>query len=59
MEKLILLSIVIVAIALPGWLSTAPKPQKALRKMQGLLVVFVVIWGYLCTHWYPALVPLK
>jgi hypothetical protein len=59
MSKLILLSIVLVAMAVPAWLSTAPQPRKALRKAQAIVMAFVVVWAYLCLHWYPELVPLK
>jgi hypothetical protein len=59
MEKLIILSIVLVSMAVPGWLSTASRPRKALRQTQGIVFVFVLLWGYLCLHWYPDLVPLK
>jgi hypothetical protein len=59
MAKVIILSILIVSVGVPAWLSTAPNPRKALRKAQGIVVAFVVVWGYLCLHWYPALVPLK
>jgi hypothetical protein len=59
MEKLIVLSIVFVTIAVPTWLSTSQRPKPALRKAQTIIVVFVLLWGYLCLHLYPQLVPLK
>jgi hypothetical protein len=57
--KLIILSILIVSIAVPAWLSGSPQPQKALRRTQGIIVLFVLVWAYMCLSWYPALVPLK
>jgi hypothetical protein len=59
MEKLIILSIVLVSMALPAWFSTSPKPKKALRQVQGGILLFILVWGYLCLHWYPLLVQLK
>jgi hypothetical protein len=59
MAKLIILSILLVSIGVPAWLSGSPQPRKALRKAQVIVTLFVVVWGYLCLHWYPELVPLK
>jgi len=59
MEKLIILSILLVSVAVPTWLSTSPQPRKALRQTQGFMVFYVIVWGYMCLHWYPVLVPLK
>jgi hypothetical protein len=59
MAKLIILSILLISVSVPAWLSTSPQPRKALRKAQVLVVLFVIVWGYLCLHWYPVLVPLK
>jgi hypothetical protein len=58
-EKLIILSIVIVSMGVPAWLSTSPRPRQALRQSQTVVFLFVLVWGYMCLHWYPALVPLK
>jgi hypothetical protein len=57
--KLIILSIVFVSFSLPIWLATAPRPSRALRKAQTLVFLFVLVWAYLCLHWYPALVTLQ
>ncbi len=59
MAKLIILSILIVSMAVPIRLATAANPQRALRRVQGIVVVFVVVWGYMCLHVYPSLVELK
>ena len=59
MSKLIILSIVLVSVAVPTWLSTSPQPRKALRRAQGIVALFVIVWAYLCLHWYPDLSPLK
>jgi hypothetical protein len=58
-EKLIILSILLVSVAVPTWLSDSSQPRKALRQTHGIIVLFVIVWGYLCLRWYPALVPLK
>jgi hypothetical protein len=57
--KLIILSIVLVSFALPTWMSTTPRPRRALRKLQWTMFVFVFVWAYMCLNWYPALVELK
>jgi hypothetical protein len=59
MEKLIILSVVLVSMAVPSWLAASAKPRKGLRRVQGIVVLFVVLWGYMCTHWYPNLVQIK
>ena len=59
MEKLILLSIVFVSMGVPAWLSTSRRPRHALRQAQACVLVFAIIWGYLCLHWYPQLVQVK
>jgi hypothetical protein len=59
MAKLIILSVLLASMAVPAWLSTSPNPRKALRKTQGLVVLFVIVWGFMCLHWYPELVPMK
>ena len=59
MAKLIILSILIVTVLLPASMSSSLQPRKALRQVQGLVVAFVIVWGYMCLHWYPELVPLK
>jgi hypothetical protein len=57
--KLIILSILLVTVLVPAWMSSSSQPRKALRRVQGLVVVLVILWGYMCLHWYPALVELK
>jgi hypothetical protein len=59
MSKLIILSIVLVTIGVPTWLSTSPQPRKALRRAQGIIALYVILWAYLCLHVYPDLAPLK
>jgi hypothetical protein len=59
MAKLIILSIVLVSFAVPVWLSTSPQPRRALRRAQRIILVFIVVWAFMCLHWYPELVPLK
>jgi hypothetical protein len=59
LAKLIILSIVLVSFVLPVWLSTEKHPRRAVRRVQHLILIFIVVWAYLCLHWYPELVPLK
>ena len=59
MSKLIILSIVIMSFALPIYLSTSAQPAKMLKRVQVLMCLYVLLWSYLCLHWYPILVPLK
>jgi hypothetical protein len=58
-EKLIILSVVLVSFALPVWQSTGPKSRAALRRVQWLILGFILIWAYMCTRCYPQLVELK
>jgi hypothetical protein len=59
MAKLIILSVVLMSFIVPIYLSTQPSAKKALRKAQTWLVVYIVIWAFMCLYWYPELVPLK
>jgi uncharacterized membrane protein YidH (DUF202 family) len=58
-EKLIILSIVLVSMGVPAWLSVSRRPRHALRRAQLAVFLFISVWGYLCLHWYPRLVQLK
>jgi hypothetical protein len=46
-------------MGVPAWLSTSPRPQKALRQVRWAVAVFVLVWGYLCVRLYPELVFIK
>ena len=59
MAKLIILSIIIVSFALPSWLATSPRPRIALRRAQWFVFAFIVLWAFMCVHWYPRLVPIQ
>lgn len=59
MAKLIILSIIVMSLAIPIRLSTAPNPKRALRKVLWMMVAYIVLWSYMCLHWYPALVTLQ
>jgi|HubBroStandDraft_4_1064222.scaffolds.fasta_scaffold1842662_1 hypothetical protein len=59
MAKLIILSIVLVSFVLPIYLATASHPVRTLRRMQGIMFLYILFWSYLCLHWYPILVPLQ
>jgi hypothetical protein len=58
-EKLIILSIVLVSMGVPAWLSATTRPRNALRRAQVTVFLFIIVWGYLCLRWYPRLVQLK
>jgi hypothetical protein len=58
-SKLIIFSIVLVSFAAPVWLSVAPQPRRALRRAQGLVLLFILVWAFMCLKWYPALVQLE
>ena len=59
MSKLIILSIVIVSMGVPAYLSTARSPRRGLKRAQTMVIIYVFIWGLMCLKWYPQLVPLK
>ena len=59
MAKMMILSIVLVSFGLPIYLSARPQPMRTLKRMQGILFLYILFWAYLCLHWYPILVPLK
>lgn len=59
MAKLIILSIVFMSFLIPIRYSTQPNPQKSLKRVQVILLIFIVVWSVLCLRWYPALVPLE
>jgi len=50
--KYIPFTMVVMTIALPGWLATRPRPKRALRLLRGWFAVYIVIWAYLCLHVY-------
>jgi hypothetical protein len=54
--KLIILSIVLVSFGVPVWLATSPKPRRALRRAQWMVLAFIVVWAIMCLRWYPQLV---
>jgi hypothetical protein len=59
MEKLILLAVVILSFAVPIWYSKAPAPRRTLRRIQWFIFASIIVWSYLCLHWYPRLVHLE
>jgi hypothetical protein len=59
MEKLIILSIVLVSFAVPVRLSTNAHARTALRRVQWIVFVFIVVWAFMCLWWYPRLVFLQ
>jgi hypothetical protein len=57
--KLIIFSIVVVSFALPLYFAQRPAPRRALVSMQRWVFFLIVLWAYMCMHWYPILVPLQ
>jgi hypothetical protein len=56
MAKLIVLSVILLTIVMPIWLSDRPNPKKSLRLIWIVLVVYAFVWAALCTQCYPKLV---
>ena len=59
MAKLIIFSVVLISFVVPFRLATSAKPRQALRRAQGFVLAFIVVWALMCLRWYPALVFLK
>lgn len=59
MAKLIILSIVLVSFAVPMRLARARRPRSALRRAQGIVLAFIVVWAVMCLRWYPQLVSIE
>ena len=59
MAKLIILSIVLASFTVPVWFANTKAPRRGVRNMQRVMIVFILVWAYLCLHWYPALVPIE
>jgi hypothetical protein len=59
MAKLIILSIVIMSFVIPISQSTAPKSRSTLRRVQTIILAYILIWAFMCLHWYPDIVELK
>jgi hypothetical protein len=58
-EKLIIFSIVLVSFGTPIWLAVSKQPRRAFRRMQGIILLFIVVWSLMCLRWYPQLVQLQ
>ena len=59
MAKLILLGIVLFTTILPLLASSSSNPRRAVKWIQIVTFVAVLIWAYFCRTWYPALVPIE
>jgi hypothetical protein len=57
LAKLIIFAVVLASFGVPTWLAMDQRPKRAVRKMQMIMFVFILVWAYLCLHWYPAIVP--
>jgi hypothetical protein len=57
--KLIIFSIVLMSFAVPLRLSVAPQPRRAIRRMQWIMCGFILVWAWMCLHWYPSLVVIE
>jgi hypothetical protein len=58
-EKLMMLSIILVSVAVPLGLSARPAPRRAVRRAQWIVISYVFVWAYLCISWYPRFVPVE
>jgi hypothetical protein len=52
MAKLIPLSLLILTIAVPTYMSTRPRPRKALKTTQLFMAAYIVLWAFLCLYVY-------
>lgn len=59
MAKLILLSIILVSMAVPIHMATGRSPRRALRRVHWTIIVYAMLWAFMCIVCYPALVPLE
>jgi hypothetical protein len=56
MAKLIILSIVLVSFIGPLIFASSKQPRRALSRLQALFFLYVLLWAYMCLHWYPTMV---
>jgi hypothetical protein len=59
LAKLIIFSIVLVSFVIPVRLSTGANARRALRRVQVILLAYIVVWALMCLIWYPQLVSVK
>ena len=59
MAKLIIFSIVLISFIVPVRLSTGANARRALRRVQVILFVYIVVWAFMCLIWYPELVSVQ
>ena len=53
------LSIVVVSIVLPIWLSNTKRPKQAIKMLYLSIVLLAFVWCMLCLNVYPAYVPVE
>ena len=58
MAKLITLLAILASITVPMILAQRKSSRGSLRTAQIIVACFIILWGYLCTHVYPQLVPI-
>jgi hypothetical protein len=59
LTKLIIFSIILASFIVPMGLSTGAQPRRALRRVQIIMCILIVVWALMCLIWYPQLVPLE
>jgi hypothetical protein len=58
LAKILLLGIVWFTALVPLYYAGSPTPKLALRRVQIVCLVGVVVWSYLALVWYPVYAPL-
>ena len=56
MPKYIPVSLVILTIVIAIAMAGNPKAERALKRTQLLVAIYIVIWGFLCLYVYPVYV---
>jgi hypothetical protein len=56
MAKLIIFSIVLASFGVPIVMASWPNPRRTLRRVQAIMLAFIVMWALMCVYWYPELV---
>jgi hypothetical protein len=53
MAKYIPISLILVTIALAVYLSDRPREKLAMRRLQTLVLLYILLWGWMCLKVYP------
>jgi hypothetical protein len=56
MAKLIIFSVVLMSFGVPIAMASLPNPRRSLRRVQVIMLAYIVLWALMCVYWYPELV---